>query len=301
MTHPPERTALYRLYNREGHLLYVGVAAIPERRWAQHQETKEWWPKVERKAVEWFDSREEALDAETRAIQAEKPCHNHQNKPSAIFSQIKPQRLNEVPNGTWRPYEFLAHELRGFIQSGGLKPGDKLPVVRDLMEVYGVSSATVQRALGVLKSQGFAVGRAGFGVCATLPVGFRHEAADDRTPEGVIEELASHRVIPSPRTCEALEVPPGTHLDGKSWVRRIDGRAVEAVHFYRHPDARPDDQVHSTTDTVTADPPTTETVEILGLAPLLAILRVTRADDGRPLGVYEIDKNGHLLTLSYEF
>ncbi|MBQ1118538.1 GntR family transcriptional regulator [Streptomyces sp. C3-3] len=298
---PPERTALYRLYNADDVLLYVGIASDPERRWKQHEEFKPWWPEVAKKTVEWLESRNAALTAETQAIRTELPRHNHQNNPSAIISQIKPQQLWKVPNGTWRPYEFMAHELRGFIQSGCLKPGDKLPVVRDLMEVYEVSSATVQRALGVLKADGFAIGRAGFGVCAALPAGFRREAAADADPEGVIEDLANHRVNPSPRTCNAIGVAPGAQLVGKSWVRRIDGRPVEVVRFYSHPDAAPEEPVHSTHDLVTADPPTTETVKILGLAPLLSILRVTRSVDGQPLGVYEIDKNGHLLSLSYEF
>ena len=297
----PERTALYRFFDADGRLLYVGVSGNTESRWRQHAESKPWWPDVAEKTTEWLDSRPDALDAERAAIRTEKPLYNHQNAVSPILAHISPQRLNEVPNGTWRPYEFLAHELRGFVQSGCLRPGDRFPVVRELIELYGVSSVTVQRAMDVLKRQGFAVGRAGFGICAALPAGFRHEEADDPQPEGVIEPLPNHRAAPSPRACHDLGVPEGSILGGKSWVRKIDGQAVEVVHYYAHPEAKPGDAVHKTRDKITADPPTTDVVEILGLAPLLAIRRVTYTEDGRPLALYEIAKNGHLLSMRYRY
>lgn len=301
MPESPERTALYRFFNAAGQLLYVGVSGNTETRWRQHAESKPWWPDVAEKTTQWLDGRPEALDAERVAIRTEKPLYNHQNAASPILTQISPQRLNEVPNGTWRPYEFLANELRGFVQSGCLRPGDRFPVVRELVELYGVSSVTVQRAMDVLKKQGFAVGRAGFGICAALPAGFRREDADDPQPEGVIEPLLNHREAPSPRTCRALGVPEGSTLNGKSWIRKIDGQAVEVVHYYPHPDATPGDVVHVTRDKVTADPPTTDVVEILGLAPLLTIRRMTYSEDGRPLAFYQIAKNGHLLSARYRY
>jgi DNA-binding GntR family transcriptional regulator/predicted GIY-YIG superfamily endonuclease len=301
MPETSERTALYRFYDATKRLLYVGISSDLKKRWAQHEESKAWWPQVASETVEWLESRAAALVAERNAIRAENPLFNHQNKQSPILSQIAPQRLNEVPNGTWRPYEFMAHELRGFVHSGSLRPGDRFPTVRELMDVYGISTATVQRGLAVLKKEGFAVGRAGFGVCAALPVGFRREVASNETPEGVIEQLANHRTTPSPRNCDVLEVPHGTFLGGKSWVRRVDGRAVEVVHSYRHPDATPDDQIHVTTDLLTADAPRLEEVKILGLAPLLMIRRVTRTSSGRPIDFYQIVKNAHLTTMTYEF
>lgn len=70
-----ERTALYRLYDADGRLLYVGIAQDPEKRWSQHSRTKRatWWPLVARKTVEWFPNREAADAAETIAINNEKP------------------------------------------------------------------------------------------------------------------------------------------------------------------------------------------------------------------------------------
>ncbi|MGW7410531.1 GIY-YIG nuclease family protein [Streptomyces sp. NPDC054833] len=72
------RTALYRLYDDHDTLLYVGIAGNPQTRWADHARDKRntWWPQVSMKEIVWFDSREEAAEAELTAILAERPRHN---------------------------------------------------------------------------------------------------------------------------------------------------------------------------------------------------------------------------------
>ncbi|MFG1846699.1 GIY-YIG nuclease family protein [Micromonospora carbonacea] len=69
-------TSLYRLYDNEGCLLYVGIAYDFDARFAQHAARKHWWPQVARKDVTWFSNRIDALHAEARAIAAEGPIHN---------------------------------------------------------------------------------------------------------------------------------------------------------------------------------------------------------------------------------
>lgn len=72
----PGRTALYRLFDKDGELLYVGIATNPETRWGQHSGDKAWWPQVASRAVEWHDTRAQAAKAEYEAIHAERPAHN---------------------------------------------------------------------------------------------------------------------------------------------------------------------------------------------------------------------------------
>jgi predicted GIY-YIG superfamily endonuclease len=69
------RAAVYRLYDAEGTLLYIGSAYDPADRSKQHR-AKAWWPQVTRREDEWHPSRWTAYTAETQAIQAEKPRHN---------------------------------------------------------------------------------------------------------------------------------------------------------------------------------------------------------------------------------
>lgn len=72
----PERTALYRLYDTKGQLLYVGITSCPKTRWQTHAREKPWWPKVSRKTIEWFETRKSATRVERIEIQEEQPKYN---------------------------------------------------------------------------------------------------------------------------------------------------------------------------------------------------------------------------------
>lgn len=69
-------TALYRLFDADGALLYVGIGHTPEVRWKQHARTKDWWHLVAEKTTSWYDTRILATNAETNAIRTEKPRFN---------------------------------------------------------------------------------------------------------------------------------------------------------------------------------------------------------------------------------
>ena len=71
-----KRTALYRFYDDQGELLYVGITNDPWRRWRQHVLAKPWYPQVKHQAVTWYGSEPQARKAETRAIRAERPKFN---------------------------------------------------------------------------------------------------------------------------------------------------------------------------------------------------------------------------------
>lgn len=72
-----ERTAIYRLFDRSGTLLYVGVSSHPKRRFVDHRRTQPWWGEVCRREVgPWYPTREDAAEAERMAIRAENPRYN---------------------------------------------------------------------------------------------------------------------------------------------------------------------------------------------------------------------------------
>ncbi|SDL33444.1 GIY-YIG nuclease family protein [Streptomyces indicus] len=78
-----KRTALYRLYDAAGVLLYVGITHDPDARWASHAATKPWWGDVERRVLEWHDSRDAAEVAEVETIRTELPRYNVAASPLA--------------------------------------------------------------------------------------------------------------------------------------------------------------------------------------------------------------------------
>lgn len=75
------RTALYRFFDPDDVLLYVGTTDDVETRWGQHANMKAWWPDVARKTVTWYDVRETAEGEERLAIREETPLHNVQHAP----------------------------------------------------------------------------------------------------------------------------------------------------------------------------------------------------------------------------
>lgn len=76
-------TALYRLFDKDGGLLYVGITVDVEQRMTAHRSEKTWWPDVATKRIEWFPNRPAALRAELVAIGAEQPRHNIAGAPLA--------------------------------------------------------------------------------------------------------------------------------------------------------------------------------------------------------------------------
>jgi predicted GIY-YIG superfamily endonuclease len=69
---------LYRLFDRDGVLLYVGISRQWTTRAKRHASTKSWWRDVAAMTFEELPDREEALAAERRTIFAERPRHNRE-------------------------------------------------------------------------------------------------------------------------------------------------------------------------------------------------------------------------------
>jgi predicted GIY-YIG superfamily endonuclease len=82
-----DRTALYRLFDADDTLLYLGIARDPEYRWKLHSDRQTWWHHVARKTVKWYSSREDALAAEARFTAKELPLYDRAAKDAAEVIQ----------------------------------------------------------------------------------------------------------------------------------------------------------------------------------------------------------------------
>lgn len=70
------RQALYRFYDAEGVLLYVGITMNPAQRWKDHSKEKPWWVDVAHITLEDHSDREAVELAERAAIRRERPRYN---------------------------------------------------------------------------------------------------------------------------------------------------------------------------------------------------------------------------------
>lgn len=155
---------------------------------------------------------------------------------------------DSAPNdGVRDRHQQLAADLRALIQDGDLPPGTQLPTTDQLMRQYGVTNQTVQRALRVLKTEGYVEGQAGRGVFVrgTQAVvvkadAFLNPAAPGEpyawiaaaTNRGQIgtSELLDVRERPAPyRVASAFGLSPGDPVVVRKQLLLLDGQPAELV------------------------------------------------------------------------
>lgn len=91
--------AVYRLYDRDGDLLYVGCTVRPVVRLRAHQRRQPWWGEVGGSEVMWFPSIELASRAEAEAVRSERPVYN---TGLAAYSWTGPSEPSQ-PDGLGEP------------------------------------------------------------------------------------------------------------------------------------------------------------------------------------------------------
>lgn len=139
-----KRTALYRHYDAEGTLLYVGASLHPVYRQIQHHADAHWFNAVARIDVEWFDSKAAAMAAEAAAIATDRPAFNSQH------SQRKRAPAKRA-RGSADNSEILSR-IYGFIASSGeTKTAFGLRVCGDYGLVGRLENGTEPRAATVAK------------------------------------------------------------------------------------------------------------------------------------------------------
>lgn len=99
--------AVYRLYDDEGTLLYVGASYNPDRRCEEHRR-KPWGARIARRTEAWYPSREEAFEVERDAIWKEGPLHNQASTPE--YAKLRRAQAAATPE-KWR-VAYDANELR---------------------------------------------------------------------------------------------------------------------------------------------------------------------------------------------
>ena len=142
------RTALYRFFDADGRLLYVGMTHRLAARTSEHSRSAAttWWPKVASRTIEWFDSRSEAKTAESSAIRSENPAFN-----------VMHTRRNRAPLGTHKGGPVRKPSLQrgqGLLRKAAEKFGAD-PFTRiELLAVSGLRQSAVDKNVQALVNRG---------------------------------------------------------------------------------------------------------------------------------------------------
>ena len=90
--------ALYRHYDAQENLLYVGISLSAMARLSRHNKNSGWAKDAVKMTTEWVNSRSEALELEKAAIKLEKPAYNitHNNSDSVAVYHVDHEKMRRM-------------------------------------------------------------------------------------------------------------------------------------------------------------------------------------------------------------
>ncbi|HEY0700950.1 MAG TPA: GntR family transcriptional regulator [Micromonospora sp.] len=235
------------------------------------------------------------------------------------------------------PHRQIAAELRSRIRRGDWAPGERLPSIPAIAELFGVAKQTVQRAVDQLRVEGVLITKPGSGTYVRGTRrrlnrlsrgrygGFRGYHADlaARYRQQLIEV---GRAPAPPEVADAFGVSDGTELVvrrhlvrtdevpvevGASWFRVSDaaGTSLERAEAFGRPLYQEVEEVTgrryvSATDQISARQPSREEAEMLRVrpdTPVLHLLHIAYDGDRRPIEVAQATWPGPMTTLTEEY
>lgn len=119
-------TYLYRVFDAEKQLLYIGITENLKDRFNGHSHQSGWFNAADSLAVEWYESRGLALKAESRAIRAELPPWNREGLPrrkdaEQMSAARPPADMTVLTNDEWATFlqqcEMPGHRQRRLIRT----------------------------------------------------------------------------------------------------------------------------------------------------------------------------------------
>lgn len=91
-----DTTDLYRYFDKDGNLLYVGISINAMLRLSQHRCTSSWYQEADKVKIEKFERRSDAIKAERKAIRDESPAHNIRHQKNAQEDELETIPLDKA-------------------------------------------------------------------------------------------------------------------------------------------------------------------------------------------------------------
>lgn len=114
-------TALYRHWDSEGKLLYVGISLSPAYRLSQHKDTAHWFRRIASTTIEWLPSRLLAIAAEREAIKTEAPECNIVHRLTAREAYLAEMAEESCAELTRKVLRFApSYSIKGMAEALGM-------------------------------------------------------------------------------------------------------------------------------------------------------------------------------------
>jgi GntR family transcriptional regulator len=241
------------------------------------------------------------------------------------------------PGAAEHPHRQIAAQIRAQIRRGDWGPGEKLPSIPAIAQMYGVAKQTVQRTIDQLRIEGVLITKPGSGtyVRGTRRKLNRLSRGRYGARRGYHADLAARyrqQLIevgrsPAPAdVADAYGVSPGVELIvrrhlvrtqeapvevGASWLRPADAEntSLSRMESFGRPLYQEVEEVtgriyRSATDHITARLPTRDEAEILQIrpdTPVLSLLHIAYDADHRPIEVATATWPGPMTALTEEY
>lgn len=118
--YPTSPTFVYRLYDAESALIYIGCTRDPRTREGAHRKNSWWWPQVEHVRLTIFPSRAYALQREAQAIASERPLWNVRHQEFAGISLDGFQQWHDRAENLEAPSAFKRRLRREALRQYGV-------------------------------------------------------------------------------------------------------------------------------------------------------------------------------------
>lgn len=92
----PTMQTLYRMFDADGQLLYVGISVNPMSRMKHHASAQPWWEEVSGIDLEKYATRDQVMEAERRAVENENPRYNVRLRPDRDVPHEERARRSEA-------------------------------------------------------------------------------------------------------------------------------------------------------------------------------------------------------------
>ncbi|HEX6969725.1 MAG TPA: GntR family transcriptional regulator [Micromonosporaceae bacterium] len=241
------------------------------------------------------------------------------------------------PGAAEFPHRQIAGELRARIRRGDWGPGERLPSIPAIAEMFGVAKQTVQRAIDQLRVEGTLITKPGSGTYVRGTRRRLNRLARGRygSRRGYHADLAARyrqhllhagRAPAPPEVADAFGVPDGSELVvrrylvrtddvpveiGASWFRIADagGTGLEQTVAFGRPLYQEVEEVTgrryvTAVDQLSARQPTREEAELLRIrpdTPVLHLLHVAYDAHRKPIEVAQATWPGPMTTLFEEY
>ena len=120
-------------------------------------------------------------------------------------------------------------EMKNNILLGDINPGSRLPTINELNEIYGVSHATVRKALDLLRAEGLITKKRGVGtqvrenvnIELLKPKIFLQEAFAVLKASNPPKVLSAKWDVPPRRISSLIDKQPGVYRQGKLYIEYV--------------------------------------------------------------------------------